>query len=273
MLQHGERSRPRERRMVRVGGDMRIDLNADVGESLGPWTMGDDAGMFEIITTANVACGFHAGDPETMRRTIELARLRAVAVGAHPGFADLINFGRRRVSGLTTRELENLIAYQVGAFAGMVALGGHVMTHVKTHGALGNMCNDDEELALAVGRGIKAAAPSALFLVMPGMPTERAAERLGLACFREIYADRTYDDSFNLTDRSRPGAVIHDPAAATDHVIRMLDAGAVISTSGKKLMVQIDSICLHGDNPNAVAAARTLRQTLERNGVTVTRHG
>jgi UPF0271 protein len=252
---------------------MRIDLNADVGESFGPWTMGDDAGMFEVITTANVACGFHAGDPETMRSTIELAGTRGVAIGAHPGFADLINFGRRRVAGLTTRELENLVAYQVGAFAGMAALAGHSMSHVKTHGALGNMCNDDDELALAVGRGIKAAAPSALFLVMPGMPTERAAEKLGLACFREIYADRTYEDGFNLTSRSQPGAVIHDPAAATEHVLRMLDAGAVISTSGKKLKVRIDSICLHGDNPNAVAAARILRQALERNGVTVARYG
>jgi UPF0271 protein len=248
---------------------MKIDLNADVGESFGPWTMGDDAAMLDIITTANVACGFHAGDPEVMRRTTELARLKSVAVGAHPGFADLLNFGRRRVAGVTPRELENLIAYQVGAFAAIAELSGHRMTHVKTHGALGNMCNDDEELALAVGRGIKAAAPSALFLVMPGLPTEKAAQRLGLSYFREIYADRTYDDSFNLTDRSQPGAVIHDPMEAREHVLRMLDARAVISTNGKKLPVEIDSICLHGDNPNAVAAARTLREALEAAGVTV----
>ena len=252
---------------------MRIDLNADVGESFGIWTIGDDAAMFDIVTTANVACGFHAGDPEVMRRTAELARVKGVAVGAHPGFADLPNFGRRRMVGVTGRELENLIAYQVGAFAAMAELSGHRMTHVKTHGALGNMCNDDEELALAVGRGIKAVAPSALFLVMPGLPTERAAERLGLACFREIYADRTYDDSFNLTDRSRPGAVIHDPVEARDHVMRMLDAGAVISTSGRRLPVSIDSICLHGDNPNAVAAARTLREALEKAGVTIASFG
>jgi len=251
---------------------MKIDLNADVGESFGAWTMGDDAAMFDIVTTANVACGFHAGDPQVMRATVELAFGKNVAVGAHPGFADLANFGRRRVPGLTTRELENLIAYQVGAFAAVAELGGHRMTHVKTHGALGNMCNEDESLALAVGRGIKAAAPSALFLVMPGMPTERAAERLGLSYFREIYADRTYDDSFNLTDRSKPGAVIHDPAAATQHVMRMLDAGAVISLSGRRRPVTIDSICLHGDNPNAVAAARTLRTTLEAAGITIAGH-
>lgn len=251
---------------------MKIDLNADVGESFGPWTMGDDAAMFEIITTANVACGFHAGDPQVMRHTAELALAKGVAVGAHPGFADLANFGRRRVTGLTTRELENLVAYQVGAFAAMAEIAGHRMTHVKTHGALGNMCNEDEALALAVGRGIKAAAPSALYLVMPGRPTERAAEKLGLAYFREIYADRTYDDSFNLTDRSQAGAVIHDPKVATEHVMRMLEARAVISVSGKTLPVGIDSICLHGDNPNAVAAARTLRNALEAAGFTVTGH-
>jgi UPF0271 protein len=248
---------------------MKIDLNADVGESFGPWTMGDDAAMFDIVTTANVACGFHAGDPEVMRATAELAKVKGVAVGAHPGFADLVNFGRRRIPGISVRELENLIAYQVGAFAAMAELAGHCMTHVKTHGALGNMCNDDEELALAVARGIKAAAPSALFLVMPGMPTERAAERLGLAHFREIYADRTYDDSFNLTDRSKPGAVIYDPQAATEHVMRMLDAGAVISVTGRKLPVGIDSICLHGDNPHAVAAAKTLRSALEKAGASI----
>jgi UPF0271 protein len=249
---------------------MRIDLNADVGESFGPWKMGDDAAMFDIVTTANVACGFHAGDPETMRRTVGLAAERGVAVGAHPGFADLVNFGRRRIPGVTPREVENLVAYQVGAFAAMAELAGQRMTHVKTHGALGNMCNDDEELALAVGRGIRAAAPAALFLVMPGMPTERAADRLGLACFREIYADRTYDDSFNLTDRAKPGAVIHDPAETTAHVMRMLDAGAIISTSGRRLSVGIDSICLHGDNPHAVEAARHLRQALETAGATIT---
>lgn len=251
---------------------MNIDLNADVGESFGPWTMGDDAAMFDIVTTANVACGFHAGDPEIMRKTAELARQKHVAIGAHPGFADLIGFGRRRLPGLTEREVENLVAYQVGAFKAVAALTGYPMTHVKTHGALGNICNESDALALAVARGIKAAAPDALFLVMPGMPTERAAEKLGLAYFREIYADRTYDDSFNLTDRAKPGAVIHDPEEACSHVMRMLDAGAVVSVTGKTLKVGIDSICVHGDNPHAVALARMLRDRLEAAGVTVARY-
>jgi UPF0271 protein len=251
---------------------MKIDLNADVGESFGPWVMGDDAAMFEIVTTANVACGFHAGDPEIMRKTAELAQARRVAIGAHPGFADLSGFGRRRLPGLSERDIENLVAYQVGAFKAIAELAGYPMTHVKTHGALGNVANDDDAIALAVGRGIKAAAPDALFLVMPGMATERAAQRLGLAHFREIYADRTYDDSFNLTDRAKPGAVIHDPDTACEHVLRMLDAGAVISVTGKRLKVGIDSICLHGDNPHAVALARLLRAKLEAAGATIARY-
>lgn len=251
---------------------MKIDLNADLGESFGPWTMGDDAAMLDIVTSANVACGFHAGDPEIMRKTAELARQRGVGIGAHPGFADLIGFGRRRMPGLTAREVENLVAYQIGAFQAMAALAGYPMTHVKTHGALGNICAEDDALALAVGRGIKAAAPDALFLVMPGMATERAAQKLGLAHFREIYADRTYDDSFNLTDRSLPGAVIHDPDAAATHVLGMIEEGAVTTTGGRKLKVGIDSVCVHGDNPHSVALARLLRQRLEAAGVSVERH-
>lgn len=248
---------------------MQIDLNADLGEGFGPWVMGDDAAMLKIVTSANVACGFHAGDPAIMRKTAELARENGVAIGAHPGFADLIGFGRRRMPGLTARELENLIAYQAGAMQAIASLAGHPMTHVKTHGALGNICAEDDDLALAVGRGIKAADPALFFLVMPGMATERAAQKLGLRHFREIYADRTYDDSFNLTDRSKPGAVIHDPDLAIRHVMQMLDDQALRSVSGKRLAVKIDSICLHGDNPGAVALAARLRQGLEAAGVSV----
>lgn len=248
---------------------MRIDLNADLGESFGPWIMGDDASMFKLVTSANVACGFHAGDPDIMRKTAELARTNGVAIGAHPGFADLIGFGRRRLPGINERELENLIAYQTGAMQAVAMLAGHPVTHVKTHGALGNICAEDDALALAVGRGIKAADPALLFLVMPGMATERAAVKLGLKHFREIYADRTYDDTFNLTDRAKPGAVIHDPDLAVQHIMSMLDDGALRSVNGKRLAVQIDSICVHGDNPGSVLLASRLRQHLESLGYSV----
>ena len=249
---------------------MKIDLNADLGESFGPWSMGDDAAMLDIVTSANVACGFHAGDPSIMRRTAELALARCVAIGAHPGFHDLAGFGRRRVLGISGRDLENMIAYQIGALQAVAALAGHRVTHVKTHGALGNMAAEDDDMALAVGRAIKAADPSLLFLVMPGMATERAAQRLGLAHFREIYADRTYDDTFNLTDRSKPGAVIHDADEAVRHVLRMLEDRAVTSVNGKRMAVEIDSVCVHGDNPGSVALARRLRSALEGAGVAVT---
>lgn len=251
---------------------MQIDLNADLGESFGPWKMGDDAALLDIVTSANVACGFHAGDPVTMRATAELASRKGVAIGAHPGFADLVGFGRRRVLGVSARELESMMAYQIGALQALAGMAGHRVTHVKTHGALGNMVQEDEGMALAVGRAIKAVDPTLLYLVMPGMATERAAEALGLPHFREIYADRTYDDSFNLTDRSQPGSVIHDQAGAIAHVTRMLQEGAVVSVNGKRRKVAIDSICVHGDNPGSVALAKALRATLEEQGVAVRAH-
>ncbi len=245
---------------------MQIDLNSDLGEGFGPWKMGDDAAMLDIVTTANIACGFHAGDPETMRDTIGLTRERGVAVGAHPGYRDLIGFGRRPQTWATSTEIENLIAYQVGAFQAMASLAGHPASHVKTHGALGNACADDDELADAVTRGIRAADPDLAFMVMPGTATDRAAERAGLRPIREVYADRTYDDSFNLTSRKTEGAVIHDVETALVRVLEIVTEGRLESVTGKRLPVTIDSICVHGDNSAAVDMARALRQGLEKEG-------
>lgn len=248
---------------------MQIDLNADLGEGFGPWRMGDDAAMFRLVTTASIACGFHAGDPETMRSAICLARDRGVAVGAHPGYADLVGFGRRPQVGVTAREIENLVAYQVGAFAAMAALCDHRATHAKTHGALGNACADDDTLADAVARGIRAADPSLAFIVMPGTATERAAERAGLRPIREIYADRSYADSFNLADRRTPGAVLHDTDLIVQRVMRMVGEGMLESAGGRRLKVEIDSVCVHGDTPGAVAMAGALRAALAAAGWTV----
>jgi UPF0271 protein len=245
-----------------------IDLNADLGEGFGPWRLGDDAAMLDIVSTANLACGFHAGDPEIMRATVRAAKARGVAVGAHPGFADRAGFGRRRLP-VGAAEMENMVAYQIGALSAIGAVEGYPVTHVKTHGALGNMCAEDLELALAVARAIRAVDATLTFIVMPGQATERAAERLGLRAVREIYADRTYQDDFNLTSRSEPGAVLHDADAAIRHVTRMLDEGALISTSGKRLRARIDSVCIHGDAPEAVSMARAVRQRLEAMGHTI----
>ncbi|WP_313199724.1 LamB/YcsF family protein [Rhizobium sp.] len=245
---------------------MRIDLNSDLGEGFGPWTMGDDAEMLDIVSTANIACGFHAGDPDIMRHTVRLAKQRGVAIGAHPGYMDLIGFGRRRLPGLSVAEVETLVAYQVGALAAVAALEGHPMTHVKTHGALGNVCADDDEMALAVGRAIRAVDPKLAFMVMPGTATARAADTLGLTPINEIYADRTYADTFNLSPRSEPGSVIHDPQVLVKRVIEMVSQGCLTSTSGKRLDVPIGSVCVHGDTPGAVGMARQLRVALEKAG-------
>ncbi|QBY01359.1 LamB/YcsF family protein [Rhodophyticola sp. CCM32] len=248
---------------------MRIDLNADLGEGFGPWTMGDDLAMLSLVSTANIACGFHAGDPETMRQTIATAKTRGVAVGAHPGYDDLLGFGRRPVAGITAGEIENLIAYQTGAFQAMATLAGHPGTHVKTHGALGNACADEDDLADAVARGIRAADPGLAFMVMPGTATARAAERYNLRPIREIYADRSYADNFNLTPRRMPGAMIEDPDHALLRVLDMIRENRITSESGRQLDTGIDSVCIHGDSPAAVAMATRLKQGLEEAGYTI----
>ena len=248
---------------------MRIDLNSDLGEGFGSWKIGDDDRMLDIVTSANVACGFHAGDPDIMYSMAVKAKAKRVAVGAHPGYRDLIGFGRRAVVGITEREIETLVAYQVGAFQSVCELAGYPMSYVKTHGALGNACNDDDGLANAVARGISAADPGLVWLVMPGTPTERAAERAGLRAAREIYADRTYADSFNLAPRNRPGTVIHDASLACERVLQMVSEGRLVSESGRVLKVEIDSICVHGDNPASVEMARSIRNALEAEGWTV----
>lgn len=246
-----------------------VDLNSDLGESFGAWTMGNDAEMLDIVTTANVACGFHAGDPLVMHRTCALALERGVEIGAHPGFLDLWGFGRRPIQGERPEDVEKLIVYQIGALQAMAAVVGHKVRHLKTHGALGNMAAVDPDLAMAVARASKAVDPEMIFVVMPGNELEKAGERLGLRMAREVYADRTYDDAGNLTSRKLPGAVIHDSAEATRRVLRMLEDGAITSVSGKRIPVAIDTICVHGDNPEAVAMARGIRKALEEAGVTL----
>ncbi|MDF1585181.1 LamB/YcsF family protein [Marinimicrococcus flavescens] len=246
-----------------------VDLNSDLGESFGAWTMGNDAEMLDIVTTANVACGFHAGDPLVMHETVRLALERGVEIGAHPGFLDLWGFGRRPIQGERPGDVEKLIVYQIGALQAMAAVVGHKVRHLKTHGALGNMAAVDADLAMAVARASKAVDPEMIFVVMPGNELEKAGEKLGLRMAREVYADRTYDDAGNLTSRKLPGAVIHDSAEATQRVLRMLEDGAITSVSGKRIPVAIDTICVHGDNPAAVAMARGIREAMEKAGVTL----
>lgn len=248
---------------------MRIDLNTDLGESFGAWTMGDDEAMLDIVTSANVACGFHAGDPIVMHRTMEMARDRKVDVGAHPGFLDLWGFGRRPIHGERPADIEKILVYQIGAARAVAEAVGWRMTHVKTHGSLGNMAMVDPDLAAAVARATRTIGRDLIVVVMPGLALEKAALDHGLRVAREVYADRTYEDDGNLTPRKTAGAVIHDPVAARERVLRMVEDQAVTTTSGRRLPVRIDTVCVHGDNPQAVAMARLVREGLIAAGVTL----
>ncbi|HRP77656.1 MAG TPA: 5-oxoprolinase subunit PxpA [Aquamicrobium sp.] len=247
----------------------KIDLNCDMGESFGAYTIGDDAAMLKLVTTANVACGFHAGDPVVMRRTIRMAKENGVAVGAHPSFADLYGFGRRRISGERPEDLETQLIFQIVAMRGMCELEGHPMTHVKTHGALGNMAAVDPDLAALCARAIHAVDPGLTFITLPYSETYRAAENAGLRVACEIYADRSYTDQGELTPRSQPGAVIHDPKQSLDQVLEMVLHGRIPTTGGRKLPVEAETLCVHGDTPGATEIARALRAALEENGVEI----
>jgi UPF0271 protein len=243
-----------------------VDLNCDCGEGFGAYAMGDDAAMLDIVTSANVACGFHGGDPEIMAAIFAAAKAKGVAIGAHPGFPDLWGFGRRSLP-FTTGEIERLVAYQIGAALALAAYAGHRLSYVKAHGALSNIAMVDDAVAGAVARAVKAVDPRLGFLAVAGTKLEAAGEAEGLAVAREIYADRAYTDEGLLLDRSSPGAVLHDPDEVAERVLAMVEAGAVIAQSGKRTPVGVESICVHGDSPNGVAMARAVRARLETAGV------
>ena len=248
---------------------MKVDLNCDMGEGFGPWPMGDDEAMLDIVSSANIACGFHAGDPSIMFRTAETAKHKGVAIGAHPGFNDLHGFGRRVIRGDTPADIERMMAYQIGAMQAVAALAGHKVTYVKAHGSLNNMANEDESLALAIARAIKGVDASLINVCMPGLLMEKASEKLGLRMAREFFADRTYEDDGTLTSRKKPGSVLHDADAAAERVLRTLQDKAVVTTSGRRIPIELDTICVHGDEPSAVAMARTIRAKLEASGIAI----
>ncbi len=245
-----------------------IDLNCDLGEGFGDWKMGDDAAMLGVVSTVNVACGFHAGDPQIMADTFALAKKAGVAIGAHPSYPDLQGFGRRPIP-YSPKEIERLVAYQLGAAMGIAALAGHRITHVKPHGSLGNRATEDVGAADAIVRATKSVDPGLAILAIAGTEIERAAERGNMKAVREIFADRAYTKAGNLVPRSQPGAVIHDAKAASERIIAMLQAGAIIAVDGTKVPVGIDSICVHGDTPGAVAMAKAVRQALIGAGYTL----
>ncbi|MBP2299302.1 LamB/YcsF family protein [Azospirillum picis] len=246
-----------------------IDLNCDMGEGYGAWAMGDDRAMLDIVTSANIACGFHAGDPTIMADTAALAGEKGVRIGAHPGFEDRSGFGRRIIRGMSATEAERLVAYQIGALQACAALSGQRVTHVKPHGALYNMAAVEPELAGAIARAVRAVDPSLLLVVPPLSAMDRAGDAAGLRVVREAFADRTYEDDGTLTPRSLAGSVIHDPGIAAARVVRMVLDGAVESRHGTRLPIVADTVCVHGDTPSAVAMAAAVRTALEAAGIMV----
>ncbi|RYH03526.1 5-oxoprolinase subunit PxpA [Salipiger sp. IMCC34102] len=238
-----------------------IDLNADMGESFGPWPMGSDAALLKIVSSANIACGFHAGDPDTMARTMTLAARSGVSLGAHPGFADLQGFGRRRIP-LSGDELTHMIQYQLGAAQALAAARGARIKHFKLHGALSNMACEDLEMATTCFRAALAVQPDLRLLALPCTALEQAAVDLGAKVSREIFADRTYAETGLLTDRGQPDAMVHDPEEAATRILAMLRDGGIRTTGGTLLPTPIDTICVHGDGAEALAIATRLAQAL-----------
>jgi UPF0271 protein len=243
----------------------RINLNADLGESFGAWTMGRDGDMLQLVDSANIACGFHAGDPMVMRQTVATAKRQGVSIGAHPSFPDLQGFGRRRID-MAPAEVEAMVIYQIGALQGMAAAEQHRVTHVKPHGALNNLACENLELARCIARAVRAAGSELILLAPARSALVRAGREAGLAVVEEIFADRQYTDEGNLVPRSHPQAMVHGAEASVRHVMAMLDAAALLSIHGKRLPCAAGSICVHGDNAEAVATAQAVRAALRAAG-------
>lgn len=245
-----------------LGSVDRIDLNGDVGESFGLYTIGDDEGLLRYITSANVACGFHGGDPSVMRRTVSLAVSGGVALGAHPGFSDLMGFGRREL-GMSAREVEDLVVYQIGALAGVAAAQEVRLHHVKPHGALYNMAARDRTMADAVARAIFTVDSTLILFGLSGSCLLDAGEAVGLRTAAEVFADRAYLSDGSLVPRDQPDAIIVDPVEVTERALRLVQDGAVITRGGDVIELRRETICVHGDTPSAGELAAGIRSSLE----------
>ncbi len=245
-----------------------IDLNCDMGESFGAYRMGADADVMASISSANVACGYHGGDPAVMRSTVRLARGAGVGVGAHPGLPDLPGFGRREMR-VTPQETEDMVLYQIGALAAIAKSEGVRLRHVKAHGALYNMAARDRSLADAIARAVRAFDASLILFGLPSSELLHAGQAAGLAVASEGFADRAYEPDGLLTPRSRPGSVMHDVEAVVRRAVRMVVEGRVTATDGSDIALHVDTLCTHGDTPGAAELTRALRAGLERAGVAI----
>lgn len=246
----------------------RVDLNSDIGESFGVYKLGMDEEIVKYISSANIACGFHAGDPLVMDKTVRSCKENGVAVGAHPGFPDLLGFGRRNLDA-SFGEIKAYVIYQIGAMKAYAESYGLRLQHVKAHGALYNMAAVDEKVALAIAEAIKAVDSNLICVGMAGTAMEKAAREVGLRFAWEVFADRNINPDGTLVSRKRPNAMIHDEELACKRVLRMIREGCVKAVDGTLVQVKVDTICVHGDNPKAVEFARRLRTVLEENGVQI----
>lgn len=247
----------------------KIDLNSDIGESFGAYKLGDDAAVMEAVTSANVACGFHAGDPLVMKKTLENCAKKGVAAGAHPGYPDLVGFGRRNMKCTPDEEYADCL-YQIGTLQAFCRANGMTLQHVKPHGAMYNQAAKDPALAAAIARAVRDAGEGIILMGLANSEFEKAAKELGVPFAAEAFADRGYMPDGSLVPRSQPGAVIHDPAKAAERVVRMVTEGTVEAVDGTIINFRPDSICMHGDTPEAVEMAKAVRAALEAAGVKVT---
>lgn len=246
----------------------RVDLNSDLGESFGRYTLGMDDKVIPLISSANVACGYHASDPVVMARTVAMAKAAKVRVGAHPGFPDLMGFGRRNMT-VTPEEAKAYVLYQLGALYGFCKAGGVKLQHVKPHGALYNMAARDYELSRAICEGIREFDPGLIVLALSGGQLARAAMDMGLPTAQEVFADRGYEEDGTLVDRRKEGAMITDEDLAISRVVRMVKEKKVTAVTGKDISIQADSVCVHGDGAKALAFVEKIRRAFGEEGIEI----
>ncbi|GIN84251.1 UPF0271 protein YcsF [Heyndrickxia sporothermodurans] len=247
---------------------MIVDLNCDMGESFGNYEKGNDEALLNFVTSANIACGFHAGDPSIMRKTVQIALDKGVAIGAHPGFPDLVGFGRRNID-ISPMETYDIIVYQIGALQAFVEAQGGNLQHVKPHGALYNMAAVQPNLAEAISEAIYDVNSELILYGLAGSHLVKAGEKIGLRTAQEVFADRTYQEDGTLTPRKMNNALITDDSESSHQVIRMVKEGVVMSVEGIEIPIQADTICIHGDGKHALEFARKVRKELEVNGISV----
>ncbi|QDY45457.1 LamB/YcsF family protein [Planococcus glaciei] len=243
----------------------KVDLNCDMGESFGAYQLGNDAEILDFVTSANIACGFHAGDPATMRKTVALALKKNVGIGAHPGLQDLVGFGRRNMA-ISPQEAYDLTVYQIGALSGFVQAEGGRLQHVKAHGALYNMAAKDAALSEAIAEAVYKVNPELILFGLSGSELMKAGEKIGLRTANEVFSDRTYQQDGTLTPRTQPNALITDPDTAISQVIRMVQENKVHTVQNQDIAIKAETICIHGDGITALEFAAAISKSLKRSG-------